>query len=231
MYKSGLDYQIHFFDKKNKHLYTRTINSETDIYSKNNDEIKSVINHYINILQQTPTHYIYNLKVDKKFRSDSIIGIIKKDGLDPFLLSETNEQYPQLKLTYCEPYKNENLINPENRFKVIVKNIKWQTNPIDTSFISRTTTERTKYVDFETNKISRLFYFPTNTKIDSIIKQIHDMKIKYFFAESCSQYYFVQVLSKESLKEITTKLMKYSFIENVSEANNGFIYQKCSLYE
>lgn len=57
------------------------------------------------------------------------------------------------------------------------------------------------------------------------------MKIKYLFAESCSQYYFVQVLSKESLKEITTKLMKYSFIENVSEANNGFIYQKCSLYE
>ena len=232
LYKSGFDYQIHFYDENHHHLYTRTINSESDEYSQNNDEIKLVINNLANAIKQHPTQYVYNLKVNKELESDSIIGILKKAGFDSFLLSDQREQYPQLKIVYCDPNAVPQKLNiAEKYFRHIIQNVDFEIQPIDTSCLHSSTTDATKYVNFTTNKISQMFYFPTNTDLDIIIKKIDEMNIEYLLAESCPKYYFIQLLSKDNIEETKARMERYTFIENISEATNGFVYKKCNLSE
>lgn len=231
LYKSGYDYQVHFFDNDNKHLYTRTINSKTDIYTKHNKEIKTITNRLVNEIRNSPIHHIFNLRVNIQIPSDSIISLLKKDGLQTFLLSEQNEQYPKLKLVYCEPYDgNRNLNDAEKRFNEIIQDIKFYVLPIDSSYIHRSTTSETKYVNFKTNKISRLYYFPTKTNMDSVITNVNNKETEYLFAEQCPQFYYLQLLSNDSIQaRVMDTLSRYSFISEITKANDGFIYEKCDI--
>lgn len=230
--KCGYDYQIHFFDDNNKHLYTRAINSETDRYFWNNKKIQEAILESVNKIKHSPTHYIFNLKVSVNIESDSIIKLLKQRGFEAFLLSEQNEQYPNIKLTYCEPHSNgRKLDDAEERYKEILRKIKWNSNPIDSSNFYRTTTNRAKQVDYKTNKIARIYYFSNTTNIDSIINQINDMQIDYLFAESCAQYYYIQLLSPQEELDISALQARYPFIEGVSIVEYGFVYEECDLYD
>lgn len=230
--KCGYDYQVHFFDEDNKQLYSRTINSETDFYSNNHTEINNEIQKLINTIKNNPTHYVYNLKISIEFVSDSIIESLKQDGFDSFLLSDQLEQYPSLKLTYCEPYSDErNLDDAEKRFGEITHKIEWNNNLVDSSYTSRTTTHRSKYVNFKTNKISQLYYFSNDTDVDAIIDKINNMRIDYLFAESCSQYYYVQLLNTQNELDTLSFQEKYPFVEEVTKVENGFVYEECGLYD
>lgn len=230
--KCGYDYQIHFFDENNKHLYTRAINSETDVYSRNHKEIDTVIQELVNKIKHSPTHYIFNLKVSVNNKSDSVIKLLKQSGFDAFLLSEQNKQYPSIKLMYCEPSSNgRSRDDAEERYKEIIREIKWNSNPIDSSSTYRTTTNRAKQVDYKTNKVAQTYYFPNTTNIDSIINQINDMQIDYLFAESCAQYYYLQLLSPQEELDISALQKKLPFIEEVSKVEYGFVYEDCDLYD
>ncbi|MBB4034585.1 uncharacterized protein YlbG (UPF0298 family) [Dysgonomonas hofstadii] len=229
--KCGYDYQIQFFNEKNELLYSRILNTETDTYEKYNEDIKTIMRGLTGRIRDTPTHYVYNLQIDVHMPSDSIIKFLKEGGLYAFMLGFQEEQYPKLKLTYCEHYTDdENLDGSEERFKEIEEKIKFYVQPVETSFIHRTTTNETKYVDFKTNKISRLYYFPAKTNMDSLISQVNTLGVDYLFAESCSPYYYVQLLSNNNnIEEVSGLLKKYPFISRVSKATNGYVFEECSL--
>lgn len=164
--------------------------------------------------------------------SDSIIKSLKQNGFEAFLLSERNEQYPNIKLTYCEPYSNDrNLDDAEGRYKEIIREIKWNNTPIDSSNIYRTTTDRAKQVNYKTNKIARIYYLPNKTNIDSIINRINDMEVDYLFAESCTQYYYIQLLSPQEELDTSSLQKKYPFVEDVSKVEYGFVYEECDRYD
>lgn len=228
---SGYDYKIQFFDANHKLIYFRSINTECDTYKNHNKEIREKIKRLAEQTQSVPTHYLYNLKINVRTSSDSVIKILKQENLDSFILGRQEDRYPKLKLTYCEPDENDrNLNDAEAKFKEIIQEIDFKTQPIDSSYIHRTTKHQTKYVDFRTNKISCIYYFPTDTNIDSIIKQINELKIEYFFAETCPEYYYIQLLYKEkNIESVSDYLKKYKFIEGISEVDKGFTCQECDL--
>lgn len=231
-YLCGYDYQIQFMTNNGKKIEKKLyLNTECDIYKRDHKRIEDFINSFIKRIKNNPTHYIYNLKVDVKTPSDYIISQLKDDDLNAFLLSDYYEQFPKLKLTYCEPdIQNRTLEDAERRYKEIMTNIEFDIYPIDSSRIYRTTKYQSKYVDFKTNTISRLYYFPTTTDMNSVIKEIEGSKISYLFAESCSQYYYLQLLSKDSIQKLSALLRRYSFINDVTEAREGFVYPECDLY-
>lgn len=231
-YKCGYNYQIQFMTNNGKEIEKKLyLNTECDIYKRDHKRIAEFINSFIARIKNHPTHYIYNLKIDVRISADYVVSLLREDSLNVFLLSDYHEQFPKLKLTYCEPcIQNRTLDDAERRYKEITTNIEFDIYPIDSSTIYRTTKYQSKYVDFKTNKISRLYYFPTNTDIKSVIKQIDELKINYLFAESCSQYYYLQLLSKDSIPKVSVLLSKYPFINDVVEARDGFVYPECDLY-
>lgn len=231
-FKNGSNYHVHFFDKNNKHIYNRMIQSETDVYSRDHKEIDTVIQQLVNKIKHSPTHYIFNLKVSVNNKSDSVIKLLKQNGFEAFLLSQQNKQYPSIKLMYCEPRSNgRSRDDAEERYKEILRKIKWNNTPIDSSNFYRTTTDRAKQVDYETNKVAQTYYFPNTTNIDSIINRINDMQIDYLFAEPCAQYYYIQLLSPQEELDTSSLQKKYPFIEDVCKVEYGFVYEECDRYD
>ena len=229
--KCGYDYEIQFFNAKHELIYFRSLNTDADFYKKHNKEIREKMKRLAEQTQSAPTHYLYNLKINVQMPSEPVMTVLKQKGLISFMLGNQEDQYPKLKLTYCEPDEDDrNLDDAEAKFKEIVQRINFKTQPVDSSYVHRTTTHRTKYVDFRTNKISRIYYFPTGTNIDSIIKKVDELKIKYFFAETCAQYYYLQLLNKKNdMEQVSDYVKEYKFIEDISKVQEGFTCEKCDL--
>lgn len=232
-YKCGYNYQIQFMNNNGKEIGKKLhLNTECDMYKRDHKKISEFIDSFISRIKNYPTHYIYNLKVNVEISVDNIIDLLRKDNFEAFLLTDYREQFPKLKLVYCEPDSNDRTLDDaERRFKEIDGIVRLKVQPIDSSSIYRSTKWESKYVDYKTNLVSRIYYFPTKTNINSIKEQVTNLKIDHLFTEECSQYYYLQLLSKNNdLEDISSLLKKYSFVEDVTAAKKGFLNKECDLY-
>jgi len=232
-YLCGYDYEILFLTNNGKEVQKKmSLNTECDFYKENNDIIQQFINSFIERIKKSPTHYIYNLKVSVDIPADSIIDEFNKEGKHLFLLSEKEDQYPAIKITYCEPDSRErSLDNAESTFNSIIQNIIFSTKPVYFSRLYRSTLSNTKYVDYTTNMVSQVYFFPTRTDIDAIVEQIKINNIQYLFVENCSEDYNLQLLDNSNMKKISDEMGKYTFIQQITEAKEGYSLENCDFYK
>lgn len=232
-HQCGYDYQIQFYNAEQKEIEKYYyLNTECDVYSRSNERAQEFIQYFVKQLNTKPSYYVYNLKIEVNKASQDVINQLKKDSLDVFLLGETREQYPKIRLAYCEPATREwKMDDVEARFTEIEKNIEFGFQPLEVSKIDRTRTTRSVHVDYETDQVARMFYFPTETDIDKVIQNINALNIDYLYATSCRTHYYLQLFTKNNnLQELSQELSKYPFIMEVTEAKTGFLCQDCDLY-
>lgn len=223
--KCGYDYNIQFFDKDHNLIFYTALNTETDVFKKHQAKIKEWMKSLKYQINNSPTDYIYNLTINSSVPPSSIIESLKEYNMQCFPLGNINDYCPAIKLTYSKSFNDtESLNDTESTFNEIVKQISFIDRiSIDSSSLYRSTKIDSLTANSRVNKISRIYYFSSETNTDSLKNKIDLYKINYLQVESLNKTYLIQLLYKnKDIDKITDILKDENRIINISAADEGF---------
>lgn len=90
----GYDYAFYFWDDDNSYIDETQINSECEAFGLKPKEAWQIVNKYKPILENSPSHYIFDIELDNSTSPTTAKRELENIRLETFFIDDTLNRYP-----------------------------------------------------------------------------------------------------------------------------------------
>jgi hypothetical protein len=224
----GYHYNIQYWDSNDQLLEEFPFNKECEKFINNNSEIQSLMNEYIRILENKPSHYIYNLKIRTTTDPEIVKKSFENSNLNIFFLKGKMEHLPHLVFTYMQvselkemedktKWEEEQNVNRKiaiNKMNSIVEEVEKVATVKEKSKVSFPMEGFGKTIEHKAEMTMRF------SKSDDLFKakEIITKNGGEIDQERNPEYYYIQLVdAAENISDVKKKINKFKFVLDVFE--------------
>lgn len=229
----GYDYSILFGKNKTAIIDETSFNTECEVFSYKPKEALKTMNDIKDVLASNPTHYIYDIFLDKNKSARELISQGEDKNLNMFFIDDSLSRYPGFTIHYRHstfigqdsPNHHYNLAEDKNRDTTISHINKILSNEaVDSNLIYKSEIGFPSYGISKPNMThlgSVSIRLKPNANFEMVMNEIESNGAKIMYIKKPTEYSIQVVDTCKTIKCIENKLSGVNVVKRVEEYNGN----------